>query len=65
VLRFPEGGGEAFLDTVHPGHTVDEVRDSTGWDLHVSDGVKETSAPTEAELAAIRRFDPQGFWTRD
>src|SRR3982074_3249933 len=25
VLRFPEGGGEAYLDSVHPGHSVDEV----------------------------------------
>ncbi len=64
VLRFPEGGGEAFLASVHPRHTVDEVRASTGWDLKVADDVSETSAPTEAELAAIRRFDPDGFWTR-
>ena len=64
VLRFPEGGGEAYLDTVHPGHGIDEVRDNTGWDLRVAGDVKETSAPTAAELAAIRRFDPEGFWTR-
>src|SRR5207248_9748574 len=31
VLRFPEGGGEAFLASVHPGHTVDDVRSRTGW----------------------------------
>jgi len=63
VLRFPEGGGEACLETVHPGHSVDEVRESTGWDLKVSAHVSETSAPTDAELAAIRRLDPEGFWT--
>ena len=64
VLRFPEGGGEAFLDSVHPGHTVDEVLDNTGWDLSVSPRVRETSAPSAAEITAIRRFDPLGFWTR-
>jgi glutaconate CoA-transferase subunit B len=64
VLRFPEGGGEAFLESVHPGHTVEEVRENTAWDLHVADGVSETSAPTESELTAIRQFDPEGFWTR-
>jgi glutaconate CoA-transferase subunit B len=64
VLRFPEGGGEAFLASVHPRHTVEEVRENTGWDLRVAGDVKETSAPTGAELAAIRRFDPEGFWTR-
>jgi glutaconate CoA-transferase, subunit B len=64
VLRFPEEGGEAFLASVHPGHTVDEVRAHTGWDLNLAGDVSETSTPTDAELAAIRRFDPDGFWTR-
>jgi hypothetical protein len=26
--------------------------------------VTETPAPTEEELTTIRRFDPEGFWTR-
>jgi len=64
VLRFPDGGGEAILESVHPGHDLNEVLDSTGWDLEVSGAVRETSAPTDAELEAIRRFDPEGFWTR-
>jgi glutaconate CoA-transferase subunit B len=64
VLRFPEGGGEAYLDSVHPGHSVDEVRAGTGWDLKMAESVGETVEPTSDELAAIRRFDPEGFWTR-
>jgi len=64
VLRFPEEGGEAYLSSVHPGHTVEEVRAETGWELTVADGVKDTAPPTQSELSAIRRFDPEGFWTR-
>ncbi len=64
VLRFPEGGGEAFLATVHPGHTVDEVRARTGWDLRAGGEVGVTPPPTPEELAHIRRLDPDGFWTR-
>ena len=64
VLRFPEGGGEAYLASVHPGHSVDEVRAQTGWDLRVPDDVAVTPAPTASELAHIRRLDPDGFWTR-
>jgi glutaconate CoA-transferase subunit B len=63
VYRFPPGGGEAYLASVHPGHTVDEVRAETGWELTVAEGGAETSPPSAAELEMIRRFDPDGFWT--
>ena len=63
VLRFPDGGGEAELASVHPGHTVEEVRKRTGWDLRVAARAGETPPPTAEELAHIRRLDPQGFWT--
>ncbi|HSR22888.1 MAG TPA: CoA-transferase [Candidatus Eisenbacteria bacterium] len=64
VLRFPEGGGEAELASVHPGHTVEEVRARTGWELRVAPAAGETPPPTAGELAHIRRLDPEGFWTR-
>ena len=64
VLRFPEQGGEAYLASVHPGHSVGEVRGETGWELKVAADVGETPPPTDSELGAIRRFDPDGFWTR-
>jgi glutaconate CoA-transferase subunit B len=63
VLRFPDGGGEAYLASVHPGHTVDEVLAETGWDLAVAPDVGVTPEPSQQELAEIRRLDPQGFWT--
>lgn len=63
VLRFPEGGGEAYLASVHPGRTVDEVRAATGWDLRVAPDCGVTPEPTPAELAQLRRLDPEGFWT--
>lgn len=64
VLRFADGGGEAQLASVHPGHTVEDVLANTGWELRVADDVGETSPPSDAELDSIRRFDPDGFWTR-
>jgi glutaconate CoA-transferase, subunit B len=64
VLRFPPEGGEAYLASVHPRHTLREVVANTGWQVSVSHDVTETPIPTDAEIAAIRRFDPDGFWTR-
>jgi len=54
VFRFPEGGGEAYVATVHPGHSVEEVRERTGWPVTLAAQVEETAPPTEAELSAIR-----------
>ena len=63
VLRFT-ADGEAFLAAVHPGVRVEDVLSNTGWTLRVADNVTETSAPTPEELAAIRRLDSTGVWTK-
>jgi glutaconate CoA-transferase subunit B len=58
-------GGEMRLKTVHPGVTVDEVQENTGWEMNVSDELGETPAPTEEELRLIREeLDPDGAYTR-
>ena len=62
VLRFGDDG-EAYLATVHPGVTVDEVRANTGWELKAGGQVQPTPEPTVAELKAIRDYDREGFWT--
>ena len=54
VFRFPPEGGEAYVDTVHPGSTLDEVREATGWDVKAASDVGETHPPTDAELREIR-----------
>jgi glutaconate CoA-transferase, subunit B len=63
VLRFG-ADREAYLDTVHPGVTVDDVLADTGWKLRVPSDVSETRLPTAAELKAIREYDTEGFWTK-
>jgi glutaconate CoA-transferase subunit B len=62
VLRFGEDG-EAYLASVHPGVTVEDVLANTGWKLRVAETVESTQEPSSAELNAIREYDKQGFWT--
>ncbi|HEY6349225.1 MAG TPA: CoA-transferase [Candidatus Angelobacter sp.] len=62
ILRFGEDG-EAFLSTIHPGVTVDDVVANTGWKLKVSEPLQTTPEPDDAELKAIREYDKKGFWT--
>jgi glutaconate CoA-transferase subunit B len=62
VLRFDENG-EAYLDTYHPGISVEDILTHTGWKLRVGKNVRETPQPTAEELKAIREYDRKGFWT--
>jgi glutaconate CoA-transferase subunit B len=63
VLRFDAETREMVLASVHPGVAAEEVRAQTGWPLRLADPVIETPPPSGGELAIIRRFDPEGFWT--
>ncbi|MGB8360684.1 MAG: CoA-transferase [Acidimicrobiia bacterium] len=45
---------ELRLVAIHPGIEVDEVIESTGWDLMVADGLEVTRAPTSYELSLLR-----------
>src|ERR1700719_1767680 len=36
MFRFQDEGGEAYLHSVHPGHTVEEVLEETGWAVKVA-----------------------------
>jgi glutaconate CoA-transferase subunit B len=53
LTRDPELG-ELVLAGLHPGRTVGEAREATGWDLAVAETVAETAPPTPGELDALR-----------
>ena len=46
--------GRFLLDSVHPGHTVDEVIEHTGFDFDRPARVPETAAPTADTLRVMR-----------
>ena len=48
--------GELTLAVLHPGVTVEEVREDTGWELRVVDNVRVSEAPSVEELAALREL---------
>jgi glutaconate CoA-transferase, subunit B len=64
VFRFHDRTKEMILHSVHPGVTVEEILDQTGWDLKLAPHIDVTEQPTRAELRTIRKYDPHGFWTR-
>jgi glutaconate CoA-transferase subunit B len=49
------------LARLHPGVTLDEVRDNMAWEPKVAPDLAETPAPTDEELRLIREeLDPHG-----
>jgi glutaconate CoA-transferase, subunit B len=54
ILRPDPMSKELTLTSVHPGVTVEQVRDATGWELAVADDLDETAPPTADELCVMR-----------
>ena len=54
------------LRSVHPGVSVAEIIQNTGFELVIDDDVPETRLPTAEELALIReKIDPKGILARE
>ena len=63
--RFDDETGEMTLTSLHPGVTMDDIRENTSWEMKVADDVSETPAPTAEELRLIREeLDPEGIYSR-
>src|ERR1700748_477614 len=45
---------ELVLAEIHPGVSVEDVRESTGWELRIAPDLQVTPTPTEQELTALR-----------
>ncbi|GAA0945570.1 CoA-transferase [Nonomuraea longicatena] len=63
VLDFGGVGGTMRLVSAHPGVSVDEVVAATGFALEIPAVVPVTRTPTDEELRALDRLDPER--TRD
>ena len=64
VFTFDPENGEAMLQSYHPGTTIEQVQEQTGWPLRLALDCAETVPPSADELRVIRECDPQGVWTR-
>jgi len=62
VFDFETPDNTMRLRSVHPGVTVDEVVEATGFELVIPDEVPDTRFPTDDELVLIREvIDPQSL----
>jgi hypothetical protein len=48
---------------VHPGQSVQQIRELVAWPLQMAAQVAETAAPSAAELLLLRtELDPRGMY---
>jgi len=55
VLTFSADTREMVLVSLHPGATLDQVRENTGWPLAVASPLRETPPPSDEELRVLRQ----------
>jgi glutaconate CoA-transferase subunit B len=61
----PDQTGELVLTALHPGVTVDQARQNTGWELQTASELIITEPPGEDELRLLREeLDPQGIYLK-
>ncbi|TAM33559.1 MAG: ketoacid CoA transferase [Rhodanobacter sp.] len=61
VMDFGGPNHQVRLLSVHPGVSVEQVQEATGFPLHIPSHVATTPDPTDAQLALLDRFDPHGL----
>ncbi len=61
----PDEKGELILTALHPGASVDQVRENTGWELKVASELKTTNPLTAEELGILRNeLDPDRIYLK-
>ncbi|HCE17936.1 MAG TPA: 3-oxoadipate--succinyl-CoA transferase subunit B [Anaerolinea thermolimosa] len=61
----PDESGELILTALHPGATLADARENTGWPLRIAAELKETVPPSAEELRILHEeLDPQGIYLK-
>ncbi|WP_137887243.1 CoA-transferase subunit beta [Pseudomonas sp. 2FE] len=61
VLDFQGPQRQMRIRSLHPGVTVAEVQDNTGFALHVPESIATTTAPSLEQLMLIQQLDPHNL----
>lgn len=64
IFGFEEKSRRMRLEALHPGATVDEVVDRTGFEIIIPKDVPVTEPPTQDELRILRELDPDQRYTK-
>jgi glutaconate CoA-transferase subunit B len=61
----PDEAGELVMTALHPGASLEQARENTGWYLKAADNLKITLPPTAEELHILRdELDPDRIYLK-
>lgn len=63
IFGFDEKTRRMNIVALHPGVTVEQVQDNTGFKIEKSAHVETTEPPTQREIEFLRRLDPERLYT--
>jgi glutaconate CoA-transferase subunit B len=63
LFGFEDHSKRMTLLALHPGATVAQVQENSGFEMLVAADLQATDPPTEAELAVLRHLDPDRLYT--
>lgn len=61
VYGFDEETKKMKLLAVHPGVTINDVKENSSFELIIPEKVETTEPPTEEELRLLHEIDPTGM----
>jgi len=61
----PDETGELVMTALHPGASLEQARENTGWDLKTASALRLTPPPAAEELRILRQeLDPNGIYLK-
>jgi glutaconate CoA-transferase, subunit B len=63
LFGFEDHSKRMTLLALHPGATVAQVQENTGFEMLIAADLQAVDPPTEAELAVLRHLDPERLYT--
>jgi glutaconate CoA-transferase subunit B len=65
ILRFHRETREMYLESYHPGVSIEQIQSNTGWDLKIAEDLSETQRPAPEMIRMLREeLDPQGVFLK-
>jgi glutaconate CoA-transferase subunit B len=62
-LMEPDEQGELVVTALHPGKTIKQVKENTGWEIKAIPDLRSTEPPSNEELRILREdLDPSGIY---